>query len=301
MNTSIHLEPFLLNEVLADDLPVGERKIRLIVRAFSHVMTMCLRNGQAFALPNVVYGPVDLVEAVVEWDESRNSSEPPLWELDGFDVASLIAPPPRDEYQWLITLSDIWVLIEARSRDADPSISDEEIVAVLESICEAVADVDLPFDLPPVTAEVVIEDWVMTHLGEVADAVEMPSLSHANLPRRGRQYRFSDRTRADLICWLDEAEGDLPAGTWVVVELKAGFAVEADVDQLAGYLRRAREELSDDEPVIGVLIADGFDQKLVEYIEHLDSPVVLQTLTACGYHEYLYAELLAAEAMTLAS
>ena len=58
MNTSIHLEPFLLNEVLADDLPVGERKIRLIVRAFSHVMTMCLRNGQAFALPDVVHGPV---------------------------------------------------------------------------------------------------------------------------------------------------------------------------------------------------------------------------------------------------
>ena len=301
MNNTINLEPFLLKEVLADDLPVCDRKTRLIVRAFSHVMTMCLRNGQAFALPDVVHGPVDLVEAVVEWDENRSSNEPPLWELDGFDVAALIAPPQRDEHQWLVTLSDMWVLIEARSRDADPSITDDEIVAVLGSICEALADMDLPIDLPPVTAEVVIEDWVMTHLGEVADAVDLPSLRHANLPRRGRQYRFSDRTRADLICCLDEAEEDLPAGTWVVVELKAGFAVDADVDQLAGYLQRAMEELSDDEPVIGVLIADGFDQKLVESIEHLDVPIVLLTLAACGYHEYLYAELLAAEAMTLSS
>lgn len=301
MSITINLELFLLNEVLTDGLPVGETTIRLIVRAFSHVMRMCLRNGQAFVLPDVVHGPVELVDAVVKWDENRATSEPPLWELDGFDVAAAIAPPPRDEHRWLITLTDMWLLIEARTRDADPSITDDEIVAVVVSICNALADVDLPIELPPVTAEVVIEDWVMTHLDDVADAIELRSLRHANLPRRGRQYRFSDRTRADLICCIGDAEDDLPAGTWVVVELKAGFGVEADVDQLAGYLQRAREELSDDEPVIGVLIADGFDQQLVDYVKHVDLPIVLQTLTSCGYHEYLYAELLAAEAMSVTS
>lgn len=301
MNNAIDLEPFLLNEVLADKLPVGERTIRLTVRAFSHVMTMCLRNGQAFAMPHVVHGPIDLVAAIIEWDENRGDSEPNLWELDGFEVAADIQPPPRDEHNWLITLADMWPLIDARTRDADPNITDDDIDTVLASICEALADLDLPIDLSPVTAEVVIEDWVMANLGEVAGALELPSLRHANLPRRGRQYRFADRTRADLICRLAEADEGLPAGTWVVVELKARFAIEADVNQLAGYLHRAEEELSDGDPVIGVLITDGFDQQLVDYIRAIDAPIIVQTLTSCGYHEYLYAELLAAETMCVSS
>jgi hypothetical protein len=39
----------------------------------------------------------------------------------------------------------------------------------------------------------------------------------------------------------------------------------------------------------------------LDRIEELDLPIVLLTLTSCGYHDYVYAELLAAETVSLAS
>ena len=297
MNNRINLEEYLVGQLLAGAAGNDERTTRLIVRAFSHVAEMCMRNGQAFVLPYCVCGPGDLVEIVREWDDARDDSEPGLWELDGFEVAETIVPSPRGDAHWLVTLVDIWALIAARTRDADLTITEDELTIGIEAICRTLRAADPSLiNLPAVTLEAVIEDWVVDNLAQVGEAVEFPSIDWPKLPGRGRQYRFADGTRADLICRTTEPHRDLPPGTWIVIELKAGRGVAADIDQLAGYVERVERELADpDDAVLGVLIADGLDNGVAPRIRELDLAIFAQTLTACGYHEYVYQQLIRAE------
>jgi hypothetical protein len=150
----------------------------------------------------------------------------------------------------------------------------------------------LVFDLNPVDRESVIEDWVVENLADIGDLMDMPSLEiyRSGAGRSGRQWRFSNGRRADLVCRTTEDSDHFAGGTWLVIELKARYGAAADVDQVNGYVELIEDELATPgEAVLGCLLADGFDANTLEHIKEADVPIFLQTLTAIGFHEARFA------------
>lgn len=259
-------------------------------------MEMVLRNGQAFVLPDACYGADALVDALAELDRSMPSAGPDLCDLDGRDVARMVNPSPTGHDDWVITLADMIDLIDERVHDADPSIEEEVIDMMVDQICEALAWEGTPVDLSPVCLEVEIEDWLVDNLQELALHLGVPALRHASLPRRGRQHRFNDGLQADLITRLGAPWHDLPAGTWVVIELKTGRSTPKAVDQLARYIELVEDELADDDEfVVGVLLADGHEMSVPTRISELEAAIITSTLTGCGYHDHRYQSFLQLE------
>ena len=75
-----------------------------------------------------------------------------------------------------------------------------------------------------------------------------------------------------------------------MIELKAGYGISVDIDQINEYVALIVEELADpDEWVLGCLIADGFHPDIADYLREAHAPVFPQTLTAIGFHEARFA------------
>jgi hypothetical protein len=149
-----------------------------------------------------------------------------------------------------------------------------------------------------VDPESIIEDWIVANLTTVAEALEMPSLvlHRGKGGRSGRQYRFSDGRRADLVCRTTQPHLGLQSDGWLVIELKAGRLLTMDADQINIYIQLVEAELAGGEEwVMGVLIGDGYEPELLDNIVTADLPISLQTLTGVGYHDHRYEDLLRIE------
>ena len=146
-------------------------------------------------------------------------------------------------------------------------------------------------NLGPKAAERVVEDWIVDNLGEFADWCDLPDLELVR-----RQYRFADRTRADLLCRSTTRKGAFPKGLWVVIELKAGLLLPIDVDQIAGYVAAVERELDHTgRGVLGVLVGDGWDPAVLARIEERDVAVICQNLVSIGFHTALFESTRAIE------
>jgi RecB family endonuclease NucS len=114
-------------------------------------------------------------------------------------------------------------------------------------------------------AEQELEEQLVAHLSASPDVVELQ-----------RQYRFADRTRADIVykCLLP----GLPDVMVCAVEVKAHYAGRRALAQLMGYVGHLRDEFAGERVIVaGVLAAPTF------------SPLVREVAAACASEELPFA------------
>ena len=252
-----------------------------------------LRDDQVVIFPGVVCGPNRYRKPVLALDAGLADDSPDLWTLCGDEIARRLGLNAWDATS-ITTLADLVPAILRKLDQLGPTMSDRVFVKLLRATTgEIGAEWEhLTFDLCPVDREASIEDWVMDNLADIGALVEMPSLDvyRTRAGRSGRQWRFTNGRRADLVCRTTKDSDRIPSGTWLVIELKAGCGIPVDVDQINEYVELIMEELADpDEWVLGCLIADGFHPDIADYIREAHAPVFPQTLTAIGFHEARFA------------
>lgn len=86
------------------------------------------------------------------------------------------------------------------------------------------------------------------------DQLEEGLKLYSDWKNSGRQYS-TDVGRIDLLA-LDKS------GAYVVIELKAGKAIDHVIGQILGYMRYVRKSLANGKEVRGIIVADEFDERL---------------------------------------
>jgi len=95
-----------------------------------------------------------------------------------------------------------------------------------------------------------LEQWLLTDLGALEEGL---GLYHDDL--RGHQFHAGGAGRIDILA--TDQNGGL-----VVVELKAGKADDRTCGQILGYMGWVTEELAEDQPVRGIIVAHEFTERL---------------------------------------
>ena len=279
---------------LAQETGVNTQEAECFHQAFFHVVETALRDDQVVVLPGFVYGPTELADSVVALDTELPDDSAELWTRPGHEIARLLGLIGRDMTS-IATLSDLVPAIRRKLHMPGRPISDRAFVALVRStVGEIEAEREhLIFNLGPVDRESSIEDWVLDRIPDIGALMDMPSLEiyRSSTGRSGRQWRFANGRRADLVCRTAQDSDRFAAGTWLVIELKARHGAAVDVDQIYEYVELIQDELAaPDEVVLGCLLADGFDPATLSYINEIDVPIVLQTLVAIGFHDARFAD-----------
>ncbi len=290
INVGDHVSP----QWLVNQTGVTRREATCFHRAFLHVVETALRDDQLVILPGLACGPSALQNTITALDAELPADAPSLWVRPGHEIAGLLGLTGWDATS-ITTLADLVPAIDRKLHALGCPISDRGFFGLIRAATDEIeAEWEhLTFNLSPVERESSIEDWVMDNLGHVGSLMDMPSLEiyQNGAGRSGRQWRFANGRRADLVCRTTEDSDRIPGGTWLVIELKAGYGVTVDVDQISEYVELIEEELADpDEGVLGCLLADGFDPDTASRIRETDAPVFLQTLTAIGFHDARFAD-----------
>lgn len=95
-----------------------------------------------------------------------------------------------------------------------------------------------------------LEEYISRNLDQIEEGLKLYSAGDIS----GRQYS-TDVGRIDLLA-LDKN------GSLVVIELKAGKAIDHVVGQILGYMSHIRKNLANGKEVRGIIVADDFDERL---------------------------------------
>jgi hypothetical protein len=95
-----------------------------------------------------------------------------------------------------------------------------------------------------------LEEYISRNLEQIEDGLKL----YSNGEISGRQYS-TDVGRIDLLA-LDKS------GSYVVIELKAGKAIDHVLGQILGYMSHIRKNLANGKEVRGIIVADDFDERL---------------------------------------
>lgn len=179
---------------------------------------------------------------------------------------------------------------------ADLSIREDEaaqrdITKVLYAWVQAqfTGDTIRRYNVSSVGLERHFEDWLENNMQALQRfGFELHVDSGTARHRGGRQFRFPDRRRPDLICRARKGSGELRAGDWVVIENKAGMADLPVLEQLEDYTAQTRRDFATkEERVFGLLLADGVTVPLQERLWEGGWSYI--SLSALGYRDHLFA------------
>lgn len=101
-----------------------------------------------------------------------------------------------------------------------------------------------------ITLERDLEEYLVRNLGRLETGLKLYSKGDIT----GRQFS-TDTGKADVLA-CDRA------GSFVVVELKAGIATSAALGQVLAYMNWIRQHIAQGKRVRGIIVADDFDTKL---------------------------------------
>ncbi len=131
--------------------------------------------------------------------------------------------------------------------------------------------VEISRDLPtpqPIGAEDILEDFIVNNWNPGsyfgADFIELQILTNESGEMVGQQFDTGEIGRIDLLC------RDKKTGAYVVIELKRGLEKsDSVVGQLARYVSWIKEKMANGLPVSGIILAAGYDNKLIYAIKSL--------------------------------
>ena len=210
-NAADHVSP----RWLAEATGAGTREAKCFHRAFFHVIETALRDDQVVILPGVVCGPNRYRKPILALDARLADDSPALWTLCGDEIAGHIGLTAWDATS-IATLADLVPAIFRKLDQLGPMMSDRVFVELLRATTGEIeaAWEHLTFDLSPVDREASIEDWAMDNLADIGALMEMPSLEvyRTSAGRSGRQWRFSNGRRADLVCRTTKDSDRIPSG-----------------------------------------------------------------------------------------
>ncbi len=95
-----------------------------------------------------------------------------------------------------------------------------------------------------------LEEYISRNLEQIEEGLKIYSGDGKN----GRQYS-TDVGRIDLLA-VDKT------GSFVVIELKVGKAIDHVIGQILGYMSYIRKNLANEREVRGIIVADDFDERL---------------------------------------
>lgn len=95
-----------------------------------------------------------------------------------------------------------------------------------------------------------LEEYISRNLDQIEDGLKL----YSDGKNSGQQYP-TDVGRIDLLA-LDKSE------SYVVIELKAGKAIDHVLGQILGYMSHVRKKLANGKEVRGIIVADDFDERL---------------------------------------
>lgn len=95
-----------------------------------------------------------------------------------------------------------------------------------------------------------LEEYISRNLDQIEPDLKL----YSNGSVSGRQY-ITEVGRIDLLA-VDKT------GSFVVIELKAGKAIDHVVGQILGYMSHVRKSLANGKEVRGIIVADDFDDRL---------------------------------------
>lgn len=95
-----------------------------------------------------------------------------------------------------------------------------------------------------------LEEYISRNLDQIEQGLKLYSGGNIS----GRQY-ITNVGRIDLLA-VDKN------GSFVVIELKAGKAIDHAVGQILGYMSNIRKNLANGKEVRGIIVADDFDDRL---------------------------------------
>ncbi len=281
---------------LADETGVGLPLATVFHAVCLHVVESALRNDRVLVLPNfLVGGTTELRDRIIEWDERQPEASDAAWELAGSRLAERMNLTVDSGAEMIVTFDDVYNIVGAYLTLADVDVDDDTFGALLAAVFRRL-DLDTAgagLELVRIDRESAIEDWLASNIGTLGFLLDLPDLAlyQTESGRRGRQYRFASGRRADLLC---RERNDGRSGRFVVVELKAGPAIDADVQQLVNYLDLVAAECDiGGDGVVGVLVADGFMPSAHAAIR--GRPILLRSLVDIGYHDARLLDVLGRE------